>query len=118
MDLLITESEGQEGRYIKLLVELDLSKPLLRGTRLKYKQQETWIQFKYEQLPIFCYYCGCIGHNEKRCVRRKEDLSMNCLKEEQFGAWLRANNGRSVLGGLSENKLDKMNADTSMAMHK
>lgn len=72
------------------MVELDLTKPLLRGTELKYKQAETWIEFKYEQLPNFCYYCGLIGHSEKMCLKRKQDVDGKCVLYEQFGGWLRA----------------------------
>lgn len=71
LDVLVAETVGKEGRHIKILAELDLSKPLVRGTKLKYKQSEIWIQFKYEQLPIFCYYCGYIGHNIRMCTKRK-----------------------------------------------
>lgn len=81
---------------MKLLVEIDVTKPLLRGTTLKFKQNETWIQFKYEQLPFLCYYCGCIGNNEMNTIQRKHDLRLNVLKENQYGSWLRVGLGRSV----------------------
>lgn len=55
---------GNEGRHIKIMVEIDLTKPLIRGTKLRYKLKEIWIQFRYEQLSTFYYYCGCVGHNE------------------------------------------------------
>lgn len=57
---------------------------------LKYKQSEIWIEFKYELLPIFYFYRGIIGHNEKICAKRKKDLSGNCVTKDQFGYWLRA----------------------------
>lgn len=77
---------GKEGRHLKILVEMDLMKPLVRGTKVKYKNCETWIQFRYEQLLAFCYYCGCIGHNERICEKRMEDLQHGTLKEDQFGS--------------------------------
>lgn len=72
------------------MVELDLTKPLIRGTTLKYKQSECWIEFKYEQLPLFCFYCRTIGHNEKLCGQRRMDVEQNCVKTDQYGHWLRA----------------------------
>lgn len=75
LDIMIAKTGEKEGRHVKILAKLDLSKPLMRGTMLKHKQSEFWILFKYEQLPIFYYYCGCIGHNERGCTKRNEDLN-------------------------------------------
>lgn len=41
-------------------------------------------------MPIFYFYCGIIGHNEKMCAKRKKDLSSNCVTKDQFGYLLRA----------------------------
>lgn len=27
--------------------------------------KRTWIDIRYEKLSDFCYYCGCLDHNEK-----------------------------------------------------
>lgn len=43
---------------------------------------------------------------------------MNYLKREQFGVWLKGSNGRLGIRELQGNKIDKMNAKTSLAMHK
>lgn len=101
----MVESRNKEGRHIKLLIYLDVTKPLVRGTKLQHRQCETWIHFKYEQLPLFCYYCGCVGHSEKGCSNRKRDMHQNCLKAQEFGPWLKANNVRMPgTGGLSRVK--------------
>lgn len=33
-NVIILENESTDGRYVKLLVEVDLSKPLIRGTKI------------------------------------------------------------------------------------
>lgn len=90
LDVMVIEVGGNEGRHIKVLVEIDLTKPLARGTKLRYKNNEIWVQFKYEQLPGFCFCCGCIGHSDRVCIMRKEDMKSNRLKGNEFGSWLRA----------------------------
>lgn len=47
-DVLLVEVSGKEERHVKLLVDMDLTKPRVRGTTLKYNQTECWIDFKYE----------------------------------------------------------------------
>ncbi|KAK6141929.1 hypothetical protein DH2020_024326 [Rehmannia glutinosa] len=89
-DILIPETGSSYGRHIKVLVEIDLEKPLMRGTNLRLDGETNWISFKYENLQSFCFYCGLIGHTERGCTQRKEDLGTNTLVEGQFGEWMRA----------------------------
>ncbi|GER26493.1 gag-pol polyprotein, partial [Striga asiatica] len=51
------------------------------------------IEFKYENLLTFCFYCGKIGHNERQCESKREDLHRNVLRTWQFGEWLRGSYG-------------------------
>lgn len=78
MDIIIVEIGGKEGRHIKLLVEIDLTNHCreVQNWNLN-KMGFRWISS--EQLPDFCFNCGCIGHCEKRCCKRKLDASTNCL---------------------------------------
>lgn len=52
------------GRYLRIRVELDVTKPLRRGVVLKFgdKGIEDWFPFQYERLPDFCYICGRLEH--------------------------------------------------------
>lgn len=81
---MFAEAGGKEDRHVKLLIELDLTKPLLQGSKLKYKNCKTWVEFKHEMLPLFCFYYGTIGHNEKLCIKRKKDVSCNKGLKDQF----------------------------------
>lgn len=93
---MIPESGSKEGRYAKLLVEVDLTKPLIRGTKLRCNGESRWVDFKYENLPIFFFYCGMVGHGERRCVRKNVDSQNSDLHEGQFGDWLRVVKGRGT----------------------
>lgn len=39
-DVMIMDSGGKEGRHLKILVAIDLTKPFQRGTMLMYKTKE------------------------------------------------------------------------------
>lgn len=110
-DVMLMDTGGREGRYLKIQVDIDITTPLQRGTMLKYKMQECWVEFKYEQLPIFCFYCGQIGHNEKSCVKRKDDVVSNKVKNDQFGHWLRAENKRRDWQGYKDRRAGKEQED-------
>ncbi|GER34054.1 retrotransposon protein [Striga asiatica] len=79
----------------KILTEINLLEPILRGTKLKLGEEEHWIEFRYENLPTFCFYCGMIGHSDKQCEVKKVDIKRDVLRAGQFGEWLRGNSGGS-----------------------
>lgn len=89
-DIRLIEAGGTDEHVLKILAVLDLTKPLQRGTKLKYRQFERWVEFRYEKLPIFCFYCGLIGHNERLCLKRGKDVECGCVSTDQFGYWLKA----------------------------
>lgn len=81
---------------IKLLVEVELRKPLMRGTKSKFKNELIWVHFKYEKLPVFCLYCGIRGHQEKSCERKLTYSKDSMINEGQYGEWMRV---QGVTGG-------------------
>lgn len=55
--------------YMRIRVEVPITQPLIPGVYLRMEQGDlAWIQFSYERVYKFCYKCGCIGHQEHRCL--------------------------------------------------
>ena len=49
--------------FLQVRVNIDITKPLMRGKMIQIDDLEaSWVAFKYEWLPIFCYRCGILGH--------------------------------------------------------
>ncbi|CAI0559494.1 unnamed protein product [Linum tenue] len=53
----------ERGKFARIVIELDMSKPLPTRIRL----DGEWQQVLYENLPTICYSCGRIGHKEDSC---------------------------------------------------
>ncbi|KAK9921203.1 hypothetical protein M0R45_029724 [Rubus argutus] len=51
------------GKYARICVELDLSKPLRAEVQVK----DTWYRLEYECMPTYCYSCGIVGHTQNNC---------------------------------------------------
>ena len=56
---------------------------------------KTWVSFKYEKLPIFCHYCGILGHGLKHCAAHYAMEKKGERIEYQYGDFLKAVEGRS-----------------------
>ncbi|CAA0840702.1 Unknown protein [Striga hermonthica] len=90
LTIQIPNEGGQVGQVIKVLVELQVSEPIPRGSFIRVGSESTWVDFKYEALQTFCCYCGLIGHSDRVCVPKAEDVKRGGLCVCQFGEWLRA----------------------------
>lgn len=85
---------------------------MLRGTKIKLNEEVIWVDFTYELLPAFCFYCGMIGHFEKTCEKIMIDFKKNIVCEGQYGEWLktitykgeREYDGEKMLRRVSEQK--------------
>ncbi|GMN29722.1 hypothetical protein TIFTF001_051734 [Ficus carica] len=66
-----TDRNGRcPGMFMRLRVQIDVSKPLRRGAmvQLGCNGAKVWTSFKYERVPDFCFGCGRIGHGRLECV--------------------------------------------------
>lgn len=54
------EHDIGDRKFLHLNVEVDISKPLASSFF-------PWVQFRYQHLLNFCYYCGKLGHLEGFC---------------------------------------------------
>ncbi|GER42708.1 gag-pol polyprotein [Striga asiatica] len=76
---------------------VDLSKPIPRCTSMKLMDQQVLVTFQYERLVNLCFYWGKLGHLDRSCVKRLADIDQGCLKEGQYGDWLRAIESGGIL---------------------
>lgn len=84
LNVVLPDSGSKEGRLMKLLIEIDLNKTLLRGSKIKLDDEMIWVDFKYEQLSRFCSYYGKLGHQEKLCATKVKDSTEGCVCEDQY----------------------------------
>ena len=72
-----------------------ISKPIRRGGFIAgFDGGKSWVSFKYEWLPLFCHYCGILGHDLKHCAAHYAVEKAGGRIEYQYGDFLRAVRGR------------------------
>lgn len=79
------------GNHLRVRFTIDISKPLCRGRMVRMgPNQSLWVEFCYERIPIFYYWCGLVDHDERDCMRWVSSKDTPRSEERQFGPWLRA----------------------------
>ena len=98
--------DGLWKSFLRVRVRMDISKSLKKNMKIKKRnQEETWVNFKYERLPNFCFFCGIIGHAERSCVKLYQYPDKNAPR--LFGTFLRAPVGRSQVKPNSQWKISQ-----------
>jgi hypothetical protein len=97
-EVLTTTDSDEEmggGRVMRIRVKVNINKPLCRGRKIGLANgKDSWVAFRYERLPNYCYWCGLLTHGEKDCdywLRNHADLRQ---EDQAYGPWLRATGSR------------------------
>ena len=82
--------------FMRVKVAIPLEKEIRRGAFLAWSDgRKHWVNFNYERLPIFCNYCGLLGHDiryyAKYFSKRKTGTDVEC----GYGDWLKVMGGRA-----------------------
>ncbi|KAE9466937.1 hypothetical protein C3L33_01156, partial [Rhododendron williamsianum] len=91
LEVVMAQLSGNQGRCIRVKVELDITKPIPRGKNVRTADwQPIWVSFRYEKFPHLCHYCGLVGHDDKACMLKYNESKAGIMKVNQYGVWLRA----------------------------
>lgn len=81
--------KGVWREYMRTRVTMDITKPLKRRMKVRRAGNEwSWITFKSENVPTFCFICGVLGHSDKFCSKLFETPESEITRP--FGVWMRA----------------------------
>lgn len=77
--------------YLLIRMSMDISLPLCWGRLVRMGGlSPTWVEFQYERLPIFCYWCGMIDHDKRECMLWMHSKESLRVEDKQYGPWLQA----------------------------
>ncbi|KAL5741628.1 hypothetical protein ACOSP7_028360 [Xanthoceras sorbifolium] len=82
------------GRFLRVRVVIDVSKPLSRYLRvcLSERDPDTVLLLLYERLTEYCFQCGVVGHVVRECQLAHDSSGSSSVPEFKFGNWMRAEN--------------------------
>ncbi|XP_019161420.1 PREDICTED: uncharacterized protein LOC109158056 [Ipomoea nil] len=64
--------KGPLKAFYRVRVSMPVDKPLKRRMKLIRRDKSWgWVNFKYERLHTFCFFCGLLGHLEKFCLKAR-----------------------------------------------
>ncbi|KAH7850130.1 hypothetical protein Vadar_028349 [Vaccinium darrowii] len=113
-DANIAQLSGNQGRCVRVKVELDIRKPIPRGKKVYTADwKPIWLPFRYEKLPILCHYCGVVGHDDCACVVKHNEVKSGIVKETQYGGWLKASPAKISSRRRAEGRPDSSPAESS-----
>lgn len=56
--------------FMRIRLRVDVRKPLKRGEKIRQANSViSQVQFKYEKLTVFCFFCGMLGHVDAACEK-------------------------------------------------
>ncbi|XP_057791123.1 uncharacterized protein LOC131008250 [Salvia miltiorrhiza] len=65
-------THGAMGNYARILLEIDLSRPLPETLLVDGDERSFYVEFDFEQIPAYCTKCKITGHSIDKCNKIKQ----------------------------------------------
>ena len=66
-------NKGRKLLFFRFRIEVSVTNPLpIEFFQPRGDGEELWIQLKFENAPLFCYFSGLIGHDQTSCVGSRQ----------------------------------------------
>ncbi|KAJ1430541.1 Zinc finger, CCHC-type [Sesbania bispinosa] len=106
-EVMVVENPYVQGQlvrsFIRARVKINVKNPLITGCWVPIKDlPRLWIKFKYEKLQGFCYRCGIIGHDNRRCKKDQAMASFDSSRPK-YGPSIGVPPARSISSIVTEN---------------
>lgn len=115
LEVVMAQLSGNQGRCVRVKVELDITKPIPRGKHVSSiaDWNPIWVSFRYEKFPHLCHYCGLVGHDDKACILKYNEAKAGIMKVNQYGVWLRASPVKAPFKKKFESRSEVSPAESS-----
>ncbi|PPD70572.1 hypothetical protein GOBAR_DD32552 [Gossypium barbadense] len=98
--------------FCRLRINLDAQKPFRRGMFFFTDYvSKIWIPFKYENLPLFCFGCGRMGHGMSNCTQIPPARKIKISENHPYSVTLKA---ESRLVGKESMKFNSLMKQTGV----
>jgi len=67
----IPKFEREFGHFVRVLVDMDMRKEPKYRVLVERVGYAFFVDFDYESLPDYCFFCNCIGHAQSYCKKAK-----------------------------------------------
>lgn len=78
-------------REVRVKIAFPIFTPIVVGKYILVEGTKHWIQFKFDLLPLICYKCGWLGHDQSGCNRNQVMVEEESTRRKVplCGGWLK-----------------------------
>lgn len=71
---------------MRVNVQINICESFQQGKYLRLGDgSRKWVAFTYEKMPVYCFFCGLVGHLERKCHLRFREDFVDPGREFQYG---------------------------------
>lgn len=85
------------GKCLRVRVLINVSKPLLRGSKIDFDGVTSIVFFRYEKLGDFCFVCGKLDRIDRDCPTCLTSEATLVKEKRNFVSWLKADGLKAVI---------------------